>query len=341
VVELGVNLGVDWLEPASCLLSMLIPCIIGMIVMNKNTSDLKPRRLDPAPLWYWIRERHRIYIRRFVEKRPQAEWTCDPILRDYRFCNVFRELDRVTIWIRENIRERWHHHRNLWFLLCIARQINWPPTLYELFDETTLPHRWDPREVYDVLESRRARGLKVYTGAYMLRGDTGHKFGKGFVPKVHYTVFGVLDPLYRQFQRDCGVKFGKDGPDTIQGWTEYLMGFEGWGGFLAYEVATDLRHTRYLCNAKDINTWANAGPGAKRGLNRLAGVPVKRSLQDDLALVEMRHLLSLSRRALPAWVPKLELRDIEHSLCETDKYLRAKLGEGNLRSRYKYSLYGW
>jgi hypothetical protein len=44
---------------------------------------------------------------------------------------------------------------------------------------------------------------------------------------------------------------------------------EGLGPFLAYEIVTDLRFTALLENAPDIMTWANPGPGAKRGITRL------------------------------------------------------------------------
>ena len=32
--------------------------------------------------------------------------------------------------------------------------------------------------------------------------------------------------------------------------------------------------------------------------------------------------------------PQLEMREIEHSLCEFDKYERARLGKGTLRAKY-------
>ncbi len=103
---------------------------------------------------------------------------------------------------------------------------------------------------------------------------------------------------------------------------------------MAYEVVTDLRHTRYLRNAPDIDTWAVAGPGAIRGLHRLHGRPYKRALSQEQACAEMRELLAMSRTALPDFVPPLELREIEHSLCETDKWLRVIEGQGRLRAKY-------
>ncbi len=55
----------------------------------------------------------------------------------------------------------------------------------------------------------------------------------------------------------------------------------------------------------------------------------------------MRELLARSR-VRGVWgnnvkYPRLELRDIEHSLCEFDKYERVRLGEGRPRSMYKPS----
>lgn len=73
-------------------------------------------------------------------------------------------------------------------------------------------------------------------------------------------------------------------------------------------------------------TWANPGPGAVRGLQRIYGrVPIK----ELGALDFMRALLDIAPEytKLP-----LEMRDIEHSLCEYDKKLRIKqaLREGRL-----------
>src|SRR5437868_3600415 len=99
---------------------------------------------DYAPLITWVEERERIRVRK--ESGAPPPWTDDAILATYRFCNVRRENDRVTVWVRENIRERFAEHPYLWLMLCIARQINWPDTLADLIfngawplDETFKP----------------------------------------------------------------------------------------------------------------------------------------------------------------------------------------------------------
>jgi len=280
--------------------------------------------------FWWMKERHAIYLRRSITKRP-FPWTKDKILQTYRFCNVFRELDRTTIWIRENWREPYADHPMLWFAMALARQINFIDTLAEF----GFPEKWDPARLMKLIEDRRERGEKAYTGAYMLTGTLGG-------PKSGQTAFKILDVLYH------------DPPPFVQGglssvtqvvtlqeaWNQF-RGRPGFGPFIAYEVVTDLRHTRYLRGATDIMTWANPGPGAIRGLHRVAGRRIKgryrrdrEPLPRDQAIDEMRKLLSLSGKFLPDDFPVLEMREIEHSLCEHDKYERVRLGEGKMRARF-------
>lgn len=69
-----------------------------------------------------------------------------------------------------NIRERFAGHLHLWLMLCIARQINWPDTLAELIAAGAWPvdDGFDPAAMTAGLNRRKARGEKVYTGAYMI-----------------------------------------------------------------------------------------------------------------------------------------------------------------------------
>ena len=98
---------------------------------------------------------------------------------------------------------------------------------------------------------------------------------------------------------------------------------------MSYELVTDLRHTYYLHDAEDIMTWANAGPGAMRGLNRIHGRDLDDTSKKHDWCHEMRELLNI------AWMKyslDFELREIEHSLCEFDKYERVRLGQVRLMS---------
>ena len=266
----------------------------------------------------YINERHQIYLRRKNGLHPP--WTEDKILKTYSFCNVFRELDTVTEWVRTNWREPYFDHPNLAFSMSVARQINWPSTL----EEIGFPEDWQPEKVKAIMQDRMDRGEKVYTGAYMLTGTLGGT-------KIEQTVDKILTPLYNNH------------PEIVSGsleetWRNYLP-YAGFSGFMAYEVVTDLRHTHLLRNARDIYTWANPGPGAKRGLNRMNLRTLTWDSNKHDWNAEMFELLKMADKYLEPHVPNLEMREIEHSLCEFDKYERTRLGEGRPRAKYNYSKY--
>jgi hypothetical protein len=294
--------------------------------------------MDNAGFFGYIKERHLIYLKKTAgEPWP---WTQDQILQTYSYCNVFRELDKVTIAFRKMLAEPYKDHPNLWFLYCMARQINWPETIAEILKKSDLPDAWNPEQVRKIMQDRKNRGEKLYTGAYLIRGDiqAGVPGSLDFNEKSGYTCFKVLDPVFVDF-KSWQASDGAELPETIQGWTNWLSTHHGWGMFLSYEVATDLRHTRYLQNAPDIMTWANAGPGAVRGLNRYFGRHLWEHPSKEQTLDEMRMLLEISTEELEGThVPALEMRDIEHSLCEFDKYERVRLGQGRPRAKYKPKL---
>jgi hypothetical protein len=231
---------------------------------------------------------------------------------------VYRELDKVTVWIRENWKEPYADHPNLPFAMAVARQINWPDTLQEI----GFPEHWNPERVKAIMQGRMDRKEKVYTGAYMLTGTLGGT-------KVEQTIDKILTPLY-------------EAPPEIlpysleETWKKYLP-YPGFSGFMAYEVVTDLRYTKYLEDADDIMTWANAGPGAKRGLNRIHGRPLEQTIKPNQLTSEMLELLDLASTYAGSFLPTLEMREIEHCLCEYDKYERVRLGEGRPRAKFKYT----
>jgi hypothetical protein len=307
-----------------------------------------------APLFAWMAERHAIYLRKeaLQERRiPKlsdygngfwgaGEWnlnrlTADPILHQFRFCNVYRELDRVTVWIRQHIREPFADHPDLWFMLAAARWINWPPTLEYLIDNVQYNGAWPTDErlftldymVSSLLEWRR-RGNKVFTGAYLITNN-GVK-----MPKEEYVVHRVLGPLWKE--RDNIRPLMDHGLESMQRFHVWLSGgaWNGFGSFMAGQVTTDLRHTRYLKSVSDRQTWAAIGPGSARGLNRLAGRPVDARIGQVQALAEMRAIQSFMYHWGAPWLDFVELTDLQNCCCEYDKYERVRLGQGRPRALY-------
>jgi hypothetical protein len=291
-----------------------------------------------APLWYWMSERHAIYVRR-LSGQPKP-WTHDRILQSFRFCNVFRELDTVTCWIRENIRKPYADHEHLWFMLAIARYINLPDTLQALIEAGAWPSNPDftPSLMTEVLDARKSHGEQIYTGAYMIRAESDPKAPWYRWSKQRYIAEIVLGRLWED-RKAIGEFLDHECDELQRAWAMLAKAprYVGWGPFMTYEWVTDLRWTRYLEDAADIYSWANAGPGALRGLRRLRHPEFKLDgppVAPDEATAEMIKLMRMAPKFLPAEFDELELRDIEHSLCEVDKYLRVFHGEGKPRASY-------
>jgi hypothetical protein len=283
-------------------------------------SQFDPNALDRY--FQFANERHRIYLKR--EAGESWPWTDNEILRDWCFTNCYRELDKGTVWLRENWRKPFADHPMLFFNICLYRQFNWIGTAEFLgFQEN-----WDPDNVYQRLSQyKKVKGNHLYTNAHMVRGPIEHD---GTTEKLYYTVYNILDRLYQ----DLDTYTPQIGSTLQQGF-ERLVRAYGFGGFVTYEVITDLRWTRYLQDAADIMTWANAGPGAIRGLNRLLGANVKGHMRQADANEYMQGLLELSHYYLEDHMPAWEMRTVEHTLCELDKYERVRLGQGRPRMKFK------
>jgi hypothetical protein len=270
---------------------------------------------------YWIGERRSIYAKK-QEGKPWP-WTEDTILQTYKFTNVFRELDTTTVWMRENLTNpNLNEPHDKMIYNCALFRMFGTMEMCEAIGGWQQVH--NPGHLKNIARSRLDNKERVFTGAYIITNQ-GRKDPKENIV-VDEFVAGIWDNR-DELASTCEQK-------SLERLHKKLRTLSGWGGggFMAYELVSDLRHTNVLNDAKDILTWANAGPGAKRGLNRVFGRPLKFGKNRHGWNGEMRLLLSKVTEHFAD--PSFEMREIEHSLCEFDKYQRVKNNEGRPRSLY-------
>ena len=253
-------------------------------------------------------------------------WSSDEILNTYKFTNVRREDDRTTRWMRAS----WtgpHENRP-------AGEVIFNCALFRYFGTIDFAaavgwqHNWNPRRVASLAQERMQAGLRVFTGAYIIP-TLGLR-----QPKSHVVCQDILTPLWKRRDVIGNVAL------KCKSWRKTaiaLQSIRGFGGtgFMAKEVLQDVMQTPVLRDAIDRNTWCPAGPGARRGLNRLTGRPLKKRIPEQKLLEEMCALFLNAKRKLPTFMPELELHDIQFQLCEFDKYERVRLGEGRPKSLYR------
>lgn len=300
----------------------------------------------------YARLRERVRLAR--EAGHPLPWTPDPVLRTYRFCNVDREDDTVTRWFRANVREPMRDRPEVMLATILFRWFNTVRVGEVLFRPATAGRaQLSPfgdyllhgdigvldRAIRDALPS----GPYV-TGSYMIKTPAG-------MDKVAGVLWCVDQFNAQRGQYEAAFDEGT----TLEGCHAALTMLPYMGDFMAYEVVTDLRHTDLLRDAPDIMTWANPGPGAARGLDRLAREPLntrnrnnpahRASMQTEMQVLlecagEQKYWPSDDYRYWPdrdrlrpfkSW----EMRTVEHTLCEFDKYERARLGEGRPKQLFR------
>lgn len=272
-------------------------------------------------LVHWITERDAIRERKADSLLPQ-EWTNDVLLRHYRFCNVDREDDKVTKWIDANIRKPYASHPALWFNLALSRYIN----KIESLEHMGFVCLWR-RKGRDWTD--KMKELPTPFGpAYII------PTGQESMPKLDWLAKYLFTPLWEGTPPD-----GELDSRTCQGWFDWLWSHKGCGEFMANQIVTDMKYTRYLESAVDRKTFVCAGPGTKRGLNRLLGYDLGRNWTPEegrIALVQIRDRLLKNYKFSPHVQQALErdLNNLSNCFCEYDKYCRALLDEGRPKQRY-------
>lgn len=262
-------------------------------------------------------------VRRRREAGEPRPWTTDPILQRYRFCNVHREDDRVTTWIRSNWREPYSSYKDLWHLMVLARWINEPGTLRQYQERNKRFPYWSRKTLYEVHRLRKGMGARFYNPAYMITTAGTRQ------DKLDY----ICDKLDMLWLRRKSMR--PRGEDTLNSWHMLLSGFDGLGSFLAGQVVADMRYAEPLMSASDLQSFACSGPGSRRGLNRALG----RSVSSPWNESDWRqaHYKLQTRMAVLLHRSRIELhgQDLQNCLCEFDKYCRVLHGEGRPKQRYR------
>jgi hypothetical protein len=266
-----------------------------------------------AELAYWIDERYCVKVAK--ESKAPPPWSTDPIFNSVRFCNVHREDDRVTRWMRTH----WNRPLDPVWKFVVGRMINLPESLQTVVRCET------PWQMKDALKKYRATGAKVFTGAYTI-STCGRK-----MDKLDYVFDHVVERVAQAGAPDYA---------TLADTARCLQAVDGVGSFLAAQVVADMKNTpaHPLAAAPDWWTWSAPGPGSLRGLSwyfnkelMLEGVQCIGPASYAAALRNCRAEVD---PLVLSSVPRIGDQDFQNCLCEFSKWCRVKYLNGHVRNRY-------
>jgi len=278
---------------------------------------------------YWINERES--IRKKKEAGLHKPWSNNPVMQQTYFCNVDREDDKVTKWIRDN----WIYGeckdpdllgedttQVYTFSMIVARIFNLPSTLGELkqpVGEDFDLYIW-LEHAETVLHDRKERGENIWNGAYII-STNGKKIDKStYCLQILEKMSNSADII--------------DGCETLEQAHKKLMTLEGLASFLAAQVVADLKNTEGhpLSGAPDWDSFCAPGPGSLRGLSwfwekQVTNKNFHKMINDAYELLFMELDGSI--------LDKLCMQNLQNCFCEYDKFMRVTNKTG--RSKRKYN----
>ncbi|THH30712.1 hypothetical protein EUX98_g3477 [Antrodiella citrinella] len=296
-------------------------------------------------LYWYMAERHRMHQHRLAGEDPP--WSNDEIMNSFPFTNVFRVYDRTTQYILRNvIRKGSQDLEEMCFRVILFRLFNKLDTwehMEELLGTPTLKWSEFDVETYDsVLSDLAADGTALYCGCYISPAPPfgWHKNHSNHLRLVQVMMDNKLPVELK------GFKHLKDANGR-------LCLYPSIGAFIAQQyvhhalVLIRLSSSRFARHVNrlllDLNMtphfkwsereWAALGPGSSACLRKIFGPSVSRYEQEALQYLyesQMSHFTRLGIvknqvprlcDARPAGVSSV---DIEHSLCECEKYSRGR-----------------
>lgn len=274
----------------------------------------RPRPEVFRAYWEFAAERQRVFERRLAGETPP--WTDDAILREYRFCNVFRAADRVSqALIAAAYAEKDFSAEDLLVRIVLFRLFSRPATwaLIEKEVGTLTAASFDEERIGAALDRAFEEGRRLYTAAFILCANDAYGYRRKH--RNHLALVGAM--------LHAGLAERLAAAPSLSAAYELLVEWPLIGPFMAYQLAIDLNYSPLL--DFDENEFTVPGPGALRGLRKIfTGL-------GDLCPADAVHWLvdyqERAQRQLGVEPPTLFGRslhaiDCQNLLCEVDKYCR-------------------
>lgn len=267
--------------------------------------------------WSFVNERASIFYKRYMGESPP--WTDDPVLQKYKFCNVYRELDRGTQYVIRNILFNPELSEQEKLLnLIFYRFFNLPET-HDSVKEYLRLSNLDLDMVSEVLHKRRDEGMSVFSDAYMITGKSSVSRSRDKIKMLMDVFRKDIVPKLNMYYG--GIKFAS----TMEEAWKVLRQVPNLGDFISYQVLLDWA---YINRYPDFDAWVFPGPGAVKGLEIIYGK--KFSMSEAQKAIQK---LCEEGKTKYHWIPPLHIHNVENCLCEYSKYVRLWKGDSHVRPR--------
>lgn len=257
-----------------------------------------------------------------------APWTDNPVFSEWRFTNVFRELDHGTVRLVKALEDADYSGCsesavvfNVWLYRMLNLVDSWEAVTGGQFIGMLEP---DLNLLIEKLEARQTGGQPLFTSSHT---TSSLKVMLEAMP----TVVKVASPLAKRFESFQDLR------DVY----EHIRCLPGVGNFISYQIAQDLTYGPVPVVTASVSEWAPASPGVLGGLEALFG----RRITPSEAVHCMNQIKDLQDETFDKLGldfqlvahpdhTRMSLSATEHWTCEYMKYHRIAYEGGVGRTRY-------
>lgn len=226
-------------------------------------------------------------------------------------------LDRVSQYIVTEVIEKGPQRREEVTFRIVLFSTFTSIRTYETLRDNIKPFTWKAYKRADyerVLRDLYDKRISIYTGAYQKPApELG--FAENFMNHLAF-----LEVLMRELPAQ--LRNAKYMADVF----EHLRTFKSIGDFTAYQLVLNLSYSDVINFSE--HDFVVMGPGSRKGLNRCFSENIPRPVEVNIVrwmqISQYEHFERLGiefNGVGPNHLPMM-LCDIEHTLCELDKYIR-------------------
>lgn len=284
---------------------------------KNHSNNLKPKVNTKllSEISQFITKRQLVWERK---SRGESFLTYDPILQKYRFCNIYRELDRQTIEIHTLLKPM-QNDFDLWLLNLAFNRFLCKPETFKAVGALS----FDKVNNFKVLQKLKAHSKPKYGSAYIFpisiiqksEYKTREEFFCLYLPKVIQDISKIIQSFERKSVVSAiGLILPEFGFNFKFHFTEILID-------IAYQYP------------KLINLYDDfpIGPGSMSTIKSLSHGNVIETCK-SLVNIDLENFPYLS---LEGSKVNLSAENWEGIGCEFRKYRNLKAGHGRVR-RYKF-----
>lgn len=325
-------------------------------VNQQKIREAKPKLNTVAVKHFYdfVTERYKIHIRKDFLKQ-KAPWTNNPILLQYKFCNIRREHDRQSQYLIKNISTN----------PCLSLEDKIVNSFYfrawnNWNTMKDLGGPWPAKSLYSLQMKKQVRPIykqlaaeepdrKWWSSAY---NQGGTKQAWRYADLRNKSTKEEDIPL-RVFHLGPWLKSHDTASRLMKAPNQYeafciIKEIQGFSDFLAYQIFVDLTYINEFPFSE--NEFVVAGPGCKKGLDYLfddydgmspeeALFWLRNNVDSLFSQVAEDNKRSWDPEALFSDLPEYDrcfnIMSLENCMCELSKYIRTIEGNGRPRVKYK------